>query len=391
MAHLICKKNCYLFKLQQEHENIIRLIRSSNVSPRLFFRLISFFGSPKAALEHISDLSKSNIRDSKGKFIRVFSKNDFDKEMNKLEKIGAKVLTFIDPLYPNLLLQMPDPPPVLIYKGNVNLLTKNVISIVGSRNASLASQSFASHIAKTIVQVQDIVTCSGFAKGIDYCVHKSSVKNTIAVFAGSVSNIYPKEHEKLYHEIIEEGGVIVSEQPEGSKLFAHHFPLRNRIISGLSLTVVVIEAGVKSGALITAKCALEQGKEVMVAPGSPMDKRCLGSNKLIKEGAFVLSGPEDIIENIQSLCMIKNRMQEDNNIFSQKKHKFQTHNVTNSGKQKVLNALSSVPTTIEDILSCIDLDIQSLYFILIELELEDKISRISNNQVVLKYNEDVLN
>lgn len=362
--------------------NILRLTRTENIGPKLFFKAINYFGSPKTALENIEDFL---LKRGKEKTIKLFSEADAIKELSALNKIGAKILTFESEDYPQLLLQLEDAPPILTYRGNVDLLNKQIIAVVGSRNASISAQTFANYIVKSIVNSNDIIIASGLARGIDTAAHKASKPNTIAVLAGGIDHIYPQENEKLYYQIIDEGGVIITENPIGSSPLAKHFPLRNRIISGISMATIVIEAGIKSGAIITAKYAIEQGKEVFVAPGSPMDAKCEGSNNLIKEGANIILKPSDILDNLISLSNIRNRLQEKIKTHYNPNYAAFAEEVDIDNKSQILNLLSSVPTAIEDIANYTNINLQKIYLSLLELELEDKIVRLPNNNVILKY------
>ena len=362
--------------------NVLRLTRTENIGPKLFFKAINYFGNVKTALENIEDFLCKRSRE---KTMKLFSEADAIKELNSLEKIGAKILTFESDNYPKLLLQLEDAPPILTYRGNVELLNKQIIAVVGSRNASISAQTFTNYIVKSIVNSDDIIIASGLARGIDTAAHKASKPNTIAVLAGGIDHIYPQENEKLYYQIIEEGGIVITENSIGSSPLAKHFPLRNRIIAGISLAAIVVEAGIKSGAIITAKYALEQGKELFVAPGSPMDVKCEGSNNLIKEGANVILKPSDILDNLPSLTNIKNRMQEKVKTQYNPKYATFTEEVDADNKSQILNLLSSVPTAIEDIANYTNLNLQKIYLSLLELELEDKIIRLPNNNVILKY------
>lgn len=364
--------------------DILRLARSENIGPKLFFKAINYFGNATTALKNIESFV---LKSGREKAIKLFSEENAVKEISALNKIGAKILTFDSEHYPKLLLQLDNAPPILTYIGNPDLLNKQIIAVVGSRNASINGQTFANYIAKSIVKNNDIIIASGLARGIDTSAHKASKPNTIAVLAGGIDHIYPQENEKLYYQIIEEGGLIITENAIGAHPLSKHFPLRNRIIAGISIATIVIEAGNKSGAIITAKYCIEQGKEVFVAPGSPMDPRCEGSNNLIKEGANIILNPADVLDNLPSLLNVKNRLQE------KVKPEYNTNHPIlieddkdDNSKSKILNLLSSVPTSIEEIANYTNLSLQHLYLFLLELELEDKIIRLPNNNVVLKYN-----
>jgi DNA processing protein len=285
----------------QETVDILRLIRSQNVGPKTFANLVKLFGSAGAALDNIAEFS---VKGGKSRPIKPYSVNDAESELEKLAKDKSFLLTYKDIKYSDLLMQIHDFPPIISYKGNIDLLNaENVIAMVGARNSSINSRSFAKKIAKELVS-EGFVTVSGLARGIDTAVHEASGSQTIAVVAGGIDYIYPPENKKLYEKIGFEG-LIVAELPIGSRPLSQHFPQRNRIISGLALATIVIEAGIKSGSLITANYALEQNRDVFAAPGFPMDPRCMGSNKLIKDGAYLLESSKDITSNITSMYKMK--------------------------------------------------------------------------------------
>ena len=292
--------------------DILRLIRSENVGPKTFFSLIKFFGSASRALENAPDFS---LRGGKSKPIKLYSKADALKELEALEKNKSYLITYKDPNYSELLSQTSNFPPVLSYKGNISLLNHDkIIAIVGARNSSINGRSFAAKLAKDLVKA-GYVTTSGLARGIDTSVHSSSGSNTIAVVAGGIDHIYPPENKTLYAQIAE-NGLLLAELSVGSKPLSQHFPQRNRIISGLALATVVVEAGLKSGSLITANFALEQNREVFAVPGFPIDPRCIGSNRLIKNGAYLLESVDDIISNVVSKDKLRESLEEEMSYFN---------------------------------------------------------------------------
>ncbi|BBJ31717.1 hypothetical protein RAS_08260 [Rickettsia asiatica] len=274
--------------------NILRLIRSENIGPKTFFSLIKLFGDAATAIDNAPDFS---LRGGKSKPIKIFSKSDAEKELELLEKDNAKIITYKSPEYSKLLLEIYDPPPILSYKGNIELLNHNkCVAIVGARNASANGRSFAHKITNDLVK-EGYITVSGLARGIDSSVHQAAISQTIGVIAGGIDHVYPLENKKLFENLAEEG-LILAELPIGSTPLEKHFPQRNRIISGLALGVVVVEASLKSGSLITAKFALEQNREIFAVPGFPLDPRCQGTNKLIREGSYLVESVDDIVANL---------------------------------------------------------------------------------------------
>ncbi|MBY0422365.1 MAG: DNA-processing protein DprA, partial [Parvularculaceae bacterium] len=229
--------------------------------------------------------------------LAVARRADCAKEMDAIERFGARLLLSADEDYPEMLASLPDKPPLLVVKGDAALFRERTIAIIGARNASTAGRKLARLFAEGVGRA-GVVVVSGLARGIDGAAHEAALRTgTIAVVAGGIDVVYPPEHARLQAAIGEQG-LIVSERPFGSEPQARDFPRRNRIVSGLSIAVVVVEAAAKSGTRITADFALEQGRDVFAAPGSPLDPRCNGSNRLIREGALLVETAEDILDGI---------------------------------------------------------------------------------------------
>ena len=272
----------------------LRIIRSPNIGPHSFFTLLEFFHSAKAVVENLAEYS---LQAGRSKPIKVCPEKEALAEMAKCQKIGAKMISYFDEEYSKLLRQIADPPPILTTLGDASLMDKSSLAIVGPRNSSFNGCKFAKKIAHELGEAGFIVV-SGMARGIDSAAHQASLeKGTIAVLGGGIDNIYPPENKNLYEQIAEKG-LIMSENPFGYLPIPSSFPRRNRIVSGISLGVVVIEATMKSGTLITARCAAEQGREVFAVPGSPFDPRSEGANRLITDGATLLQKVEDITANL---------------------------------------------------------------------------------------------
>lgn len=363
--------------------DILRLIRSENVGPRTFANLIKLFGSAGKALENIGDFS---IKGGLKKPIKIYTKSDAAKELDLLKKNKAYLLTYKDFNYSQLLLEIHDFPPVVSYKGNVKLMnSEKTIAIVGARNSSINCRSFSSKISSDLVKA-GYITVSGLARGIDTMVHEAAVDKTIAVIAGGIDHIYPPENKRLYEQIVE-NGLLLAEQPIGSKPLSKHFPQRNRIISGLSLATIIIEAGLKSGSLITAHYALEQNREVFAVPGFPLDPRCMGSNKLIKDGAHMLESSNDVIDNILSYKELKKSLEELENYNNNFKIPVNTSyvDISQSDRKMVISLLSSTPVTYESLLDETKLALPVIYTICLELELAGKIARHTGNKISLIY------
>ena len=367
----------------EETIEILRLIRSENVGTKTFAHLIKVFGSAKIALENIADFS---LKGGRSKPIKVFQKAAAEKEIEQLTKNKAYLLTYKDFNYSQLLSQIHDFPPVLSYKGNISLLNSGkTIAVVGARNSSINCRSFAAKISADLVK-EKYVTVSGLARGIDTAVHTASGDQTIAVIAGGIDHIYPLENTKLFEKIINES-LLIAELPVGSKPLSQHFPQRNRIISGLSLATVVIEAGLKSGSLITANFALEQNREVFAVPGFPLDPRCMGSNKLIKDGAYLLESAADVISNVTTFKKLKKSLEESKTYASNFKIPAEDSNldVTDKERQVIINLLSSTPVTYEALVDETNFSLPVIYTICLELELAGKITRYPGGRIALIY------
>ncbi len=269
----------------------LRLIRSENVGPRTFRALVNHYGSARAALDALPDLARRGGAQAPG---RVYSVKEAEQEIVLARRMGAQFIALGERDYPARLRMIDDAPPLIAVRGNAGVLLEPMIAIVGSRNASAAGAKFASQIARELGEA-GFVTVSGLARGIDAAAHRASLATgTFAVLAGGQDKIYPPEHVELLQQIIEHGAAI-SEMPFGWEPRARDFPRRNRLISGLSLGVVVIEAARRSGSLITARMANEQGREVFAVPGSPLDPRCEGTNGLLKQGATLVTETQDVL------------------------------------------------------------------------------------------------
>jgi len=272
----------------------IRLIRSPSIGPVTYRQLIARFGSAEMALAAIPDLA----RRGGGKIPALFSRDQAEREIATVEKFGARYLVLGQGLYPALLAELDDAPPILIAKGDFNLLDKPKVSIVGARNASAAACRFARGLAHDLGQ-QGLVVVSGLARGIDSAAHDGALESgTIGVVAGGIDVFYPPENEARQKAMFERG-LVLAEMPPGTEPRARHFPYRNRIIAGIGFGTIVVEAAPRSGSLITARLAAEAGREVMAIPGSPLDPRAQGCNQLIREGATLVQNAADVVEAIE--------------------------------------------------------------------------------------------
>ncbi|WP_342149216.1 DNA-processing protein DprA [Methylorubrum sp. SB2] len=274
----------------------LRLIRTERVGPRTFRGLINRFGSAAAALDALPDLTKRT-----GKPIVPATKAQIERELAAAARLGVRYLAMGEAEYPKSLHATDTAPPLIALRGAAGAILKPSVAIVGSRNASTAGLAFTERLAMGLGEA-GLVVVSGLARGIDARAHRAALKGgTVAVIAGGHDKIYPDSHKGLVDEILEAGGAIVAEMPMGWVPRGRDFPRRNRIISGLSLGTVVVEAARRSGSLITARFALEQGREVFAVPGSPLDPRAEGTNDLIRQGATLVAEVEHVLTVIEPL------------------------------------------------------------------------------------------
>ena len=281
---------------EEERFAWLRLLRSRRVGATTFHRLLAEHGSAQAALAALPEVARAAGVER----YEICPEAVIHKELNAGRAAGARLITCADRDYPDALRQIADAPPILWTRGRVELLHQPMISLVGARNASSLGTRMARAMARDLGQ-KGIVVVSGLARGVDTAAHLAALPSgTVAVFAAGVDVIYPAENTRLADDIARDG-LTLSEQPPGLMPQARHFPARNRIISGLARAVIVVEAAAKSGSIITARNALDQGREVLAVPGHPFDARAAGCNMLIRDGATLVRSAEDVIEALPDL------------------------------------------------------------------------------------------
>ncbi len=361
----------------------LRLIRSEQVGPMTFFHLVKFCGSVKKAIEMAPDISR---RGGRKKPITITPKADAEREYDAITKFGAQVLMYGEEAYPRLLQYIPDAPPLITVKGHPHVFGHSkLVGMVGARNASANGCAFAKKIASDL-GAGGYSVVSGLARGIDAAAHRGSmVSGTVAVIGGGIDNVYPPENAALFQEIAE-CGAIISEQPFGMQPHARSFPGRNRIIAGMSLGVVVVEASLKSGSLITANYAGDYGRDVFAVPGSPMDPRCHGTNKLLKEGATLVESARDILANISptgELPLAENQMR----LFDEPTAASIHDSVLDEAREALLSALGASPTLLDELLIATGLTPHLMMAVLLELELAGRLERSAGGRVALRMGE----
>ena len=277
----------------------LRLIRTDNVGPITFRQLLARFGGAAEALAALPDLSR---RGGRSRPLKPYAKSAAEREIEELAALDGRLVCWGEPGYPPPLAAVEDLPPVIMVRGFPHLFEQRCLAIVGARNASLNGRKMAQILAQALGEA-GFVIASGMARGIDASAHAGSLASgTIAVLAGGIDVIYPQENRQLYADICSQGAVI-SERPMGAVAQSRDFPRRNRIIAGLALGVVVVEAAHRSGSLITARLALEQGREVFAVPGSPLDPRCRGTNHLLRQGAVLTESAQDVVDALARCCV----------------------------------------------------------------------------------------
>jgi len=342
---------------RSEKRDWLRLIRTPTLGPVAFRDIMRRTeGDAGRALEILPDLTR-------GKRINVPSMADIEAEMEAHDALGAHILASCEPLYPAALRAVDPPPPLISVWGDPKILSGTCVAVIGSRNASAIGQRFAGQIARDLGEA-GITVVSGLARGIDTQAHWGSLNTgTAAVLGGGVDHVYPSQNADLFEEI-KNKGALISESPLGYRATARDFPRRNRIISGLSMGVVVIEAAERSGTLITARYALEQGREVMAAPGSPLDPRVKGCHKLLKQGAALIENAQDVLDVLEHIS----EMQEPSDYYTGP-DSFDFDGDLDKAKSKVKALLSPTPTSRNDIIRLSGLPISLASAALLEMEL----------------------
>ena len=338
----------------QERRARLRLARSTRIGPVTFHEALSHFGSARAACTRLGTCPDADIH----------------REEASLAKAGGRFLVVGEPAYPAALASVAGAPPVLSAIGDLTLLARPTLALVGARDASLAGRRFAANLAATL-GAAGFVIASGLARGIDAAAHEAALATgTVAVLAGGIDQVYPPQNDALYGQIAARG-LLLSEASLGTPPIARAFPRRNRIVSGLSTGVIVIEAAARSGSLITVQRAAEQGREVFVVPGSPMDPRYAGSNNLIRDGAILVRDANDILE-------VLGRPSTPTQPLGRK-----GQNPPDGDVSRVLEALGAVPTAVDELVRRCQVSAAAVAEVLLALELEGRLERHRGNRVSL--------
>jgi DNA processing protein len=365
----------------EERRDRLRLFRSQNVGPITYRQLLGHYKSAGAALDALPALA----RRSGGRAIKICPTDAAEAELDALDRLGAQLLTLGEPAYPAPLAAIDDAPPVLAVRGDGELLSRPAVAVVGARNASTNGRNLAQRLAADLSEAADgtpYVVVSGLARGIDAAAHRGALDAggaTVAVMAGGVDVIYPPENDALYADICATGAVV-SELPPGRRPQAAHFPRRNRIISGLSLGVVVVEAAARSGSLITARLALEQGREVFAVPGSPLDPRSRGANRLIRDGATLTESVADIRAVLAPmLAALPAPETTSSTLFDGLADS--AGDGLDSARSAVAACLSPTPVSVDEIVRQCQVTAPVVHTVLLEMELAGLIERQPGNRI----------
>ncbi len=399
----------------------LRLIRSENVGPRTFRQLVNRYGGAAAALEALPGLA---ARALKGRAIRIFERGEAEREISRARALGVRFVALGEPEYPARLREIPDAPPLIAVRGDAAALSRDSLGVVGSRNASANGLAFTERLARDLSRAGYVIV-SGLARGIDTVAHRASLENgTVAVLAGGHARPYPSENTGLLEKMAGEGGAVVSEMPLEWEPRGRDFPRRNRIVSGLCLGVIVVEAARRSGSLITARFAAEQNREIFAVPGSPLDPRAEGANDLLRQGAHLCASAEDVIRGLTDLGAIPRDRQGD--LFSEEESalpeaplfdELDLFSLQESGgraflrkdeepplepvppqagapvaeegkaedaRARVISLLGPSPVTVDELIRIADLPAREVQGVLIELDLDGRLERHGPNAVSLR-------
>jgi DNA processing protein len=355
----------------------LRLLRSRRVGIATFFRLLSEHGSPAAALDVLPEIARAAGVERYNTFCEEAARA----ELSRGADAGATLICYGSSEYPKALYDLADPPPLLWARGDISLLNKPSIGMVGARNASSLGGRTARMLASELSE-QGHVIVSGLARGIDTSAHIASLEHgTIAVLAGGVDVIYPSENAHLARDISLKG-LLISEQPMGLAPQARHFPRRNRLISGLSIGLIVVEAAAKSGSLITARNALDQGREVLAVPGHPFDARASGCNMLIRDGATLVRSAADVLETLAPLAPDAPVLQPELSLnIPPPPPERRGLAETAALHQQILSRLGPSPLPEDQLIRDLAQPAATIGPVLVELELDGKISRAAGGML----------
>ena len=350
----------------------LRLIRTPSIGPVTYRQLVARFGDAARAIEALPMLARRGGGDPP----RVAQAAAVEREAARVAQLGARYLFIDDADYPPLLAELENAPPVLVVRGNVALAMRLPVAIVGARNASAAACRFARALAHQLAE-DGAAVVSGLARGIDTQAHVGALEGgTVAVIAGGIDVVFPHENAELQERVARDG-LLIAEQPPGTEPRARHFPYRNRIIAGLALGTVVVEAAPRSGSLITARLANEAGRDVMAVPGSPLDPRAQGCNMLIREGATLVQSAADVLEQVRPIDA--RAVRSPGSSFAGPP----PQDATDGERRRVADLLGPVPVSVDELIRQAGAVPAVVQTVLLELELAGRLERHAGGRVSL--------
>ncbi len=363
----------------------LRLIRAEGVGPITYRRMLARYQTPARALDELPSLMRAGGKASPP---AIPSASDVEREFEQTEKLGGRLIFIGDPGYPPLLAHLDDAPPVIAILGDVALLAQPAIAIVGGRNASAAGLRLAETLSQDLASRLTVV--SGLARGIDGIAHTAAMRTgrTVAAIAGGLDVPYPDENTNL-QRIIAERGAVITEAPPGTQPQARHFPRRNRLIAGLSLGVLVVEAARRSGSLITARIAQELGREVFAVPGSPLDTRTRGGNDLLREGAILTETADDVLDNLSGFgalfpsLLSQRGIDDEPTCVSEDTDQLEDPAGLDRARSRVVELLGPTPTKVDDLMRRCQLSPAAVMAVLLELELAGRVETLPGNRFAL--------
>lgn len=356
--------------------DFLRLARTPHIGPVTFQRLLRVYGTPDKAIAALPDLSS---RSGRSRAIKPVSMAKAKAEYAATEKLGGQYIFWGEAPYPPHLQSLPDAPPVLAAHGHLSLLQKPAIAMVGARNASAAARKISALLAAPLGE-NDIVIISGLARGVDGAAHQATLNTgTIAVIGNGAAHAYPKDNADLQAAIIEQG-LLLAENPPDTAPQASLFPRRNRIIAGLALGVIVVEAARRSGSLITARLAGEYGRDVFAVPGSPLDARCHGSNNLIRDGAILTETADDVLAHLRPQIDRQHMSARDTEPFDTPRD---APHMTDGDRQAIIDLMGPVPMTVDELIEQSQAPVQMVHLVLLELELAGRLTQEPGGKISL--------
>lgn len=350
----------------------IRVLRSPNIGPVSYAQLLARFGNAEAALAALPE-----IGGQRGRAYRAAPEKAIAREVEAVRNAGARYLFHDQPGYPPLLARIEGAPPIMTFRGDLSIAERPCVAIVGARNASAASSGLARDFAAALAG-EGFTIVSGLARGIDGAAHRGALPATIGVIASGIDIAYPPQHAEL-QDAIAEDGLLFAEQPPGTEPRGSHFPSRNRIIAGLALGTLVVEAAPKSGSLITARLAGEAGREVMAVPGSPLDARSRGCNQLIRDGAVLVQSPDEVMELLRGFDgSTRSTVCEESPVFA-----FEAEELAKAQPADIGDLLSTVPVAVDEVIRQSGEPPAAVHLALLELEIAGRLQRHAAGRVSL--------